>query len=115
LQHVQRGAFGGVADGDDRDRGGGRGRVGHEHGETFDTGGPADAGGVGAAHLLDQAVIAAAAHHRALGAETVGDELEGGVAVIVEAADDARVLAEWHGEAGQVVLELRVEGGGLGR
>ena len=49
------------------------------------------AGVGGPAQALDQPVIAAAGDHRALGAEILGDELEGGVAVIIEAADQPRI------------------------
>ena len=41
--------------------------------------------------VAHQAVIAAAGHHRALGAQRRGRELEGGVGVVVEAADQPRV------------------------
>src|SRR6266849_2932877 len=64
-----------------------------QHGQTFDPGRPADARRLGAAHHPDQPVIAAAAHHRALRSEIGGYELEGGMAVIVEAAHEARVYA----------------------
>ena len=46
-----------------------------------------------AAELLDQAVVAAAAADRALRAEPVGDELEHGQVVVVQAAHQARVDA----------------------
>ena len=49
--------------------------------------------------LVDQAVVAAAAQHRALRAQCVGHELEGGVAVVVEAAHQARVHLEGDAEA----------------
>ena len=74
------------------------------------------AGGHRAAHFGHQPVVAAAGHDGALGAELGGDELEGGVAVVVEAADDARVLAERDAEADQVFLQLLVEAaGGVGQ
>ena len=44
-----------------------------------------------AAELGEQAVVAAAAAHRALGTEPVGDPLEHGEVVVVHAADQARV------------------------
>src|SRR3546814_18572038 len=57
-----------------------------QHRQPLDPGGPADCGGMRAAERLDQPVIAAAAKHRALRAQPLGDELERGVAVIIEAA-----------------------------
>src|SRR5690606_19643611 len=45
---------------------------------------------VRAAEVLDQPVVASAAENGALRAEAVGDELEGGVAIVVEAADQRR-------------------------
>ena len=116
LQHVERRRFRAVADRHHRDgRRRGR-RVFQQHGEALDTGGPADGRRRRAAHLLDQTVVAATTHHRALRAQLVGDELEGGVAVVVEAAHDARVLAERHAEAVEMRLQPRVErGGGLGQ
>ena len=69
-----------------------RGRRVHQHGQAFDARGPADGGGHWAPHLRDQPVVTAACHHGALGTELGGDEFEGGVAVVVEAADDARVF-----------------------
>ena len=71
---------------------GGWGCCVHQHGETLDPGGPADGGGWRAAHFSDQSVVASAGHDGALGAEFRGDELERGVAVIIQAADDAGVL-----------------------
>ena len=105
-------AFGGIADRDDGDRGRGRRGCVHQHGQALDPGGPADGGGQRAAHFGDQPVVAAAGHDGALGAELGGDELERGVAVVVEAADDARVFPEWDAEADQVLLQLVVEGSG---
>ena len=94
--------------------GGRRGGV-HQHGEAFDPGGPADRGGHRAAHFGDQPVVAAAGHDGALGAELGGDELERGVAVVVEAADDAGVFPKRDAEADQVFLQLLVErAGGFG-
>jgi hypothetical protein len=49
-----------------------------------------------AAELLDQAVVAAAGADRALGAQLVGDPLEHGQVVVVEAAHQARVDAIRH-------------------
>ena len=46
-----------------------------------------------AAELLEQAVVAAAAADRALRAEAVGDPLEHGEVVVVEAAHQARIDA----------------------
>src|SRR3546814_8406345 len=51
-----------------------------QHRQPLDPGGPADCGGMRAAERLDQPVIAAAAKHRALRAQPLGDELERGVA-----------------------------------
>ncbi len=85
------------------------GHVGQQHGEALDAGGPADGGGGRAAHFLDQPVIAAAGHHSTLRAEAGGDEFEGGVAVVVEAADDARVLAERHAEAFEQAFDVGIE------
>ena len=65
-------------------------RVDH-HRQPLDPGGPADRRRVRAAERFDQAVVAAAGDHRALRAEAVGDELERGVAVIIEAAHQPRV------------------------
>ena len=42
-------------------------------------------------HLLHETVIAPAADHRSLGAQPIGHELEGGMAVVVESTDDARI------------------------
>src|SRR3546814_5398769 len=49
-----------------------------------------------AAERLDQPVIAAAAKHRALRAQPLGDELERGVAVIIEAAHQPRRAGPAH-------------------
>ncbi len=64
-----------------------------QHRQPLDPGRPADRRRRRAAEAFDQAVIAAAGDHRALRAEPVGDELEGGVAIIIEAADQARRCA----------------------
>ena len=84
------------------------------HRQPLDPRRPADGRRVRAAEAFDQAVIAAAGDHRALRAQAVGDEFEGGVAVIIEAADEARVARP--GDAGGVEAggHLREEIGGLG-
>ena len=76
-----------------------------QHGQALDARGPADGRRRRAAHLLDQTVVAPARHHGALRAELGGDEFECGVAVVVEAAHDARVLPERHAEALQMRLQ----------
>jgi hypothetical protein len=52
----------------------------------------------GSAQLRDQPVVAAAAQHRALGAEMGRHELEGGVGVVVEAAHQRRIDLEFDAE-----------------
>ena len=99
LQHVERAASAASPIGTTATAAGAAGGSVQQHGQALDAGGPADRGRGRAAHFLHQAVVAAAAHHRALRAELVGDELERGVAVVVEAAHDARVLPERHAEA----------------
>ena len=74
-------------------------RVDH-HRQPLDARRPADRRRVRAAERFDQAVIAAAGDHRALRAEPVGDEFERGVAVIIEAAHQARRALP--GDAGRV-------------
>ena len=64
-------------------------RIDH-HRQPLDPCRPADRGRVRAAQSFDQSVIAAAGDHGALRAEPIGDELEGGVAIIIEAADQPR-------------------------
>src|SRR3546814_2234484 len=59
-----------------------------QHRQPLDPGGPADCGGMRAAERLDQPVIAAAAKHRALRAQPLGDELERGVAGIIERSEE---------------------------
>ena len=71
-----------------------------QHRQPLDPRRPADRRRVRPAELLDQAVIAAAGDHRALRAKPVGDELERGVAVIIEPAHQVRV--ELVGDAGRV-------------
>ena len=85
-----------------------------EHREAFDAAGPADGRGGRAAHGLHQAVVAAAGEDGALGAEMGGDEFEGGVAVIVEAADDAGVFGEGDFEGVEVAAKVVVMGLGGG-
>src|SRR4030095_12461571 len=62
-----------------------------QHHAALDAAGPTDARSFRPAHDADQAVIAAAAHHGALGPEIGGDDLEAGVAVIVQPAHQARI------------------------
>ena len=76
-----------------------RGRL-DQHRQPLDPRRPADRRRVRAAEAFDQAVIAAAGDHRALRAEPVGDELEGGVAVIIEAAHQPRIAGP--GDAGGI-------------
>ena len=66
------------------------GRV-DQHRQPLDPGRPADRRRGRPAERLDQPVIAPAAEHRALRAEPIGDELERGVAVIIEPAHQPRV------------------------
>ncbi len=73
-----------LTDGDYRHRSASGRRSAAQHGQTFDSRGPAHAGRLWAAHHADQSVIAAAGHHGALRAQMFGGELKGGVAVIVE-------------------------------
>src|SRR5215472_12141965 len=58
-----------------------RGRRLDQERETLDPGGPADSGGVGSAHQRHEAVVAAAAEHRALRPQIRGHELERGMAI----------------------------------
>ena len=69
-----------------------RRRVDH-HRQPLDPGGPADSRRVRTAERFHQSVVAAARDDRALRAEPVGDEFERGVAVIIEAAHEARRCA----------------------
>ena len=81
------------------------GRLGQQHGQPLDPGGPADTGDVRSAHLAHQAVVAAAGHYRALGAKRGGRELEGGVGVVVQAADQARAVPAGDAEPRQALLD----------
>ena len=69
---------------------------------------PADRRQRGAADHLGQAVVAAAAADRGLRAEPVVDELEGGAGVVVEAADQPRVVLVRHARRGQQLAHLLV-------
>ena len=71
-----------------------------QHRQPLDPRRPADRGGVRAAELFDQAVVAAAGEDGALRAELVGDEFERGVAVIIEPAHEVR--GEFVGDPGGV-------------
>ncbi len=65
--------------------------VAHRKSDALEAAAPAHARRGGAADLLDEPVVAAAAADAALRAETVGVELEGGARVVVEAAHQAEV------------------------
>ena len=101
--------FGGLADRHQRDRARRRRRLGDQHRQPLDAGGPADPRHRRPAHQLDQPVVAAAGHHRALRAEIGRDELEGGVGVIVEAAHQARVQPVGDAEPVEPVAHPREE------
>ena len=81
---------------------------------AIETEGEADARGGRAAHRLDEAVVAATAAHCVLrGVEGGGGELEGGSAVVVEAADEPGRDREGDAEVPQARLHLGEVGGGL--
>ena len=82
-----------VAHGHQRDGPGRAGGAGREHGQPFDSAGPADGRRRRPAHRLDQPVVAPAGDDRALRAQLPGDELERRMAVVVEAAHQVRVPA----------------------
>ena len=69
-----------------------------QHDQALDAARPADAGRGRPAQLGDQPIVAAAAQHRALGADVRSDELEGGVGVVVQSAHQGRIDLE--GDAG---------------
>lgn len=75
---------------------------------AVDAEGPADRGQRGAADHLGQAVVAAAAAHRGLGAEAVVDELERRAGVVVQAADQLRVVLEDHARRRDQLAHLLV-------
>ena len=75
---------------------------------TVDAERPADGRQRGAADHLGQAVVAAAAADRGLRAEPVVDELEGRAGVVVEAADQLRVVLEGDARRGEQLAHLLV-------
>ena len=88
-EEVERGDSGGVE------------RFLEGHDEAVFTDGEADAGGGNArAERLREAIVAAAAADGILGAESAVEDLEGGLGVVIEAADEAR--ADFVGDAANV-------------
>jgi len=81
-----------------------------EQGEALHAAGKADAGDIRAAERRDQAVVAAAAGHRGLGADVAGDDLEGGAHVVIQAPHQTRiehVLAAGRVEQALYRVEMR--------
>ena len=60
-------------------------RIDH-HCEPLDPRSPSDGWCLGSAKGFDEPIIAAARKHRALGAQSIGNEFERGVAIIIESA-----------------------------
>ncbi len=87
----QRPCLSGVPDRDHRDLPRRRRRLGNQHRQPLDPGGPADSGQRRAAHDLDQPVVTSAAHDRALRAEIGGNELESRVSIVIETAHQTGV------------------------
>ena len=85
------------------------------HAEPLDPGRPADRGRVRAAERFDQPIVSAAGNHSSLRAETIRDELERRVAVIVEAANEARVAGPLHARRIEAGRDLREEVRRFGR
>ncbi|KAG1388921.1 hypothetical protein G6F59_015754 [Rhizopus arrhizus] len=71
--------------------------------QTFHADCEADRGRVLAAQQFDQAVVATAAADRALGAQAVGDPLENRQVVVVKAAHQARIQAEFDARVRQAL------------
>src|SRR5690242_17043539 len=114
LGELQRWKRGILARRDDGDRPPLGLRLLDQHCQPLDAGGPADRGKRWAAHDLAQPVVAAAAHDGALRAELGGDELEGRVDVVVEAANEPRVhlvLDPERVEPASHAVEERARGG----
>ena len=85
-----------------------------QHRQPLDPGRPADRRRRRPAEALDQAVIAAAGDHRLCAPRSVGDEFEGGVAVIIEAAHQARVAGPGDPDRVEPGGHRGEEVGGLG-
>ena len=93
-QDALRFSLGALADRHQNDVGNvARRRVDH-HRQPLDSGRPANGGSRRSAERFDEAVVAAPGDQCALRAEAVGDELEGGVPVIIEPADESRISFE---------------------
>src|SRR5206468_100701 len=64
---------------------------------------------------LHQPVVATAGDHRALRAEPLRDELEGGVPIIIEPAHQPRIAPPWHPGSVDSRRHRREEIGSFGR
>ena len=87
LRQLQRRLLIGRIERHHRDRPGRRRLQVGQHHEALDAGGPTDGGGRRPTHGLDEAVVAATAKHRTLSTEVPRRELERGVAIVVQSAD----------------------------
>src|ERR1700689_1675295 len=104
LRQFQRRAFAFRADRHQRNRPRRRRRLGDHQRQALDAAGPADARRFRAAHYAHQPVVTPAGQHRALRSQFGGRELEGGVAIVIEAAHEARILPVGYSEPVEALL-----------
>src|ERR1700691_2328349 len=109
LRQFQRRAFAFRADRHQRNRPRWRRRVGDHQRQALDAAGPADARRFRAAHYAHQPVVTPAGQHRALRSPFGGRELDGGVAIVIEAAHQPWIEFVGNSELAEPFTHLNEE------